>query len=118
MAKKKNKKTKPLKASSFDIANYGVTKAPIAKGGTSSTAFTGETVDWSKVDFGKSVMSDLMKNRENFRKEVQSKKDAKEESTTPSPNGTETPEPTDEIKKQLEDCTKIVCKQAVGNLLC
>ena len=67
MGKKKNKKSKPLKATTFDIANYGVTKAPTATGGTSSTSFTGGTPNWDKVSDAKSDLKKLMGNIESSR---------------------------------------------------
>lgn len=78
MGKKKNKKSEPLKAKAFDIANYGVTKAPTAKSGTSSTSFTGGTPDWDKVTSAKTHMENTMKLQEQNRRSVADKKAARE----------------------------------------
>ena len=78
MGKKKNKKSEPLKAKAFDIANYGVTKAPTAKSGTSSTSFTGGTPDWDKVTSAKTHMENTMKLQEQNRRSVADKKETRE----------------------------------------
>ena len=78
---RKNKKKTVLKQSKHDIANFGVGGSKLAATGTSSSSFTGATIDWSKVDNGKKVMTDLMKNQENYRSTVQSKKNTKDLNT-------------------------------------